>query len=72
MFEKIGRKLAQGAKAEMLKPVKAGTDGNDILSAILKVGLFLCMLGVGLHGSKSPEKTIVINNYIYKEDRNDG
>lgn len=72
MFEKIGRKLIRGAKAEMTeKPLI----DEETLDRIIEGGLKLLGLGVlllcVLTGNKeSKTATTVVNNYIYikKED----
>lgn len=73
MFEKIGRKLVRGAKAEMLGP--PGTDGRDAICDLIlgvgKIALFglaLLLDGGGSH-KKGQTSTVIVNNYIYKEEK---
>ena len=73
MFEKIGRKLVRGAKAEMFEP--PGEDGRDyileIILAIGKIGIFALALLADSKGEKSSQQpsTVIVNNYIYKEEK---
>lgn len=74
MFEKIGRKLIRGAKAEMLGP--PGTDGKDALCDLIlgigKITLFglALLLDGGSSGNKKGQtSTVIVNNYIYKEEK---
>jgi len=73
MFEKLGRKFMRGAKAEMFQP--PGENGKDyILDLILgigKIGLFglALLLDGGSGGKKSQQSTVIVNNYIYKGEK---
>lgn len=72
MLEKLGRKIARGAKAEILEPQK-GIDWGKIAEAawrIAQAGLFAAAViwsGRSERLVRTPT-TIVINNYISKED----
>ena len=70
MFEKWGRKLAKGVKQEMLTDKGEGPI-TGILSMIVKVGVLVAVLLVDATGGskKSSEPTtVIVNNYIYKEE----
>lgn len=73
MFEKIGRKLVRGAKAELFEPPEK--DGKDyilgIILAACRVGIFaIALLADSKRGkSDSQPSTIIVNNYIYKEEK---
>lgn len=74
MFEKIGRKLIRGAKAEMLGP--PGEDSTnyicDLILGIGKLALFAAALlldGGSGSAKKGQQSTVIVNNYIYKEEK---
>lgn len=72
MFEKIGKKLVQGAKAEIQeKPVSILDTDKFLEWAEVAIGIGLLAIGF-LKFLKKPETpaqptTIVINNYISKD-----
>ena len=73
MFEKLGRKFMRGAKAELTDG--DGPDIEKILCTGLKVlgaGIMLIAMFMGAksgHGQPEGSGTIVINNYIMKDDK---
>ena len=69
MFEKIGRKLACGAKAEIID--KTGMDWNKVLkiiTAVAETGLFVIAFALDRKSQKPQTTTMIVNNYITKGD----
>lgn len=65
MFEKIGRKLIKGAKAEILESPQ-GIDWDKVLRVAVKVaeaGLFAAVIFWSGRPGKTP--TIIVNQYIH-------
>jgi hypothetical protein len=71
VFEKIGRKLIRGAKAELTED--SGIDWGKVLDAAVKIAEAGLFLGIMLISGRSEKlirtTTIVVNNYILKEER---
>lgn len=70
MFEKLGRKLAKGAKAEILETPEGEFGWRNILeglTAIVKIGVIVFAI-INPDGKTQPAQpqTIIINNYISK------
>ena len=66
MFAKIGRKLIQGAKAEIEESPPTILD-QDRWMNLLEMGLTLGLLAVTILGSLRSNKqpvTVIVNNYI--------
>lgn len=64
MFEKLGRKFIQGAKAEIVSPEKPSLDWEKVIEAgcaLLELGIFAFAM---LSGGRS--STVIVNNYIQK------
>lgn len=69
MFTKIGRKLIQGAKAEIEENPPEILDQNrwaDLLETGLTLGILSLMIFGSLRGSAKQPITVVVNNYITK------
>lgn len=67
MFERIGRKLARGAKAEILDPSDS-TSFHDILEVathVLEAGLLALALFLP-DKKETSSPTVIVNNYISK------
>ena len=73
MLEKLGRKLAQGAKAEILEPVnKNEIDWRKVINAgltVLEFGVFIFSMFAGSKSQSESSTTVIVNNYMYKEDK---
>ena len=70
MFEKWGRKLAKGVKQEMLTDKGEGPI-TGLLSATAKLVIFAAVLlldETSRTKKNSEPTTVIVNNYIYKED----
>ena len=70
MLERLGRKIARGAKAEILEPQK-GIDWGKIAEAawrIAQAGLFAAaVIWSGRSERLVRTPTVIVNNYIVKE-----
>lgn len=68
MFERIGRKLIRGAKAEALAIREEGC--SKLIEAGLKIGILVLalMCGGGAAKKQASSGTVIVNNYIYKEE----
>lgn len=65
MFEKWGKKFAYGVKQEAANPETI----DKFLNGLLKVGVVLAIIFVGKsERNKSNTQTVIVNNYIYKEE----
>ncbi len=65
MFEKWGKKFAEGVKQEAANPETL----DKFLDALLKVGIILTVIFAGRsEKNKSHTQNVIINNYIYKEE----
>ena len=70
MLERLGRKIARGAKAEILEP-QQGIDWGKIAEAawrIAQAGLFAAaVIWSGRSERLVRTPTVIVNNYIVKE-----
>ena len=69
MFERIGRKLARGAKAEILEPTDSASlrDILGIALQALEAGLLALALFLPEPDKKETSSpTVIVNNYISK------
>lgn len=74
MFEKIGKKLVQGATAEIQeKPISIVDTDKLIEWGEIAIGIGLIVLGIfcGCRRKNEQPTTIVINNYIQQNHEED-
>ena len=69
MFEKIGKKLAKGAKSVVEESVKNPEGLWKVGGLILELGLFALVIlsGKGGHAEKDVSPIVTINNYYNKD-----
>lgn len=66
MFEKWGKKFAEGVKQEAANPESI----DKFLNGLLKVGILFAIIFAGKsERNKSNAQTVIVNNYIYKEEK---
>ena len=69
MFERIGRKLARGAKAEILEPTDSAGLRDVLGIALQALEAGLLALALFLPDKKEASSpTVIVNNYISKRE----
>lgn len=77
MFERVGKKLVQGAKAEIAENPVSILDTDKLIEwTEIALGAGLLILGIFFggrrgHSSSQQPSTIIINNYIQGGDRDE-
>lgn len=70
-FKKVGKEIAQGAKEEIIAPATE-IDWKKVVNAgltVLEFGVFIFAMFTGSKSNAETSTTVVVNNYIYKEEK---